>query len=128
MRRTVAVLALLVAASCSAPTPPLPAPEGVAEDDPRVVACRDQAARTPARRDVARRRGIGFEQEELARQDLATAISVAYHVCLEEAGLPRPGGVEAARRPVFRWFTPGAPPPEEPSSVAPPGRPAATGY
>lgn len=128
MKRLVAVLALLAAASCSAPTPPLPAPEGIADDDPRVIECRREAARTPARRDIARRRGIGIDQQELARQETATAINVAYHACLEEAGLPRAGGVEAVRRPVFRWFPPGAPPPAEPSSVVPPAAPAPTGY
>lgn len=128
MKRLVAVVALLAAAGCGASTPRLPAPEGVADNDPRVVECRREAARTPARREIARRRGMGMEQQLLARQETETAINVAYHACLEEAGFPRAGGVEAVQRPIFRWPTPGAPPPPEPSSVVPPAAPAPTGY
>jgi hypothetical protein len=120
----------LAAAACASPGSTLPAPEGLAETDPRVVACRAEANATPARREIARRAGPSVDQQEAARRELDRAVLAAYHACLQEAGLARVGGVEPAQRPVAAdRRAPGAPLPPDPSSVvplAPP--PASTGY
>lgn len=129
MRRILLVGALVVAACTETTTARLPVPEGVAEDDPRVVACQQEARRTPALREINRRRGMGMSQQDLVRDETETAINVAYHACLQEAGLRMPGGVEAVRRPVWRWNIPGAPLPAEPSTTVPLDPPPATaGY
>lgn len=129
MRRILLVGALVVAACTETTTARLPVPEGVAEDDPRVVACQQEARRTPALREINRRRGMGMSQQDLVRDETETAINVAYHACLQEAGLRMPGGVEAVRRPVWRWNIPGAPLPAEPSTTVPLAPPPATaGY
>ncbi|WP_439578460.1 hypothetical protein [Elioraea sp.] len=122
------VLALLAIAACASEGPSLPAPEGVAETDPRVVACREQAHATPARREIARRAGIGLDQQEITRQETARAITAAYHGCLQEAGFAQAGGVEPAFRPVWRWTRPGAPLPEQGGTVVPLAPAAPTGY
>jgi hypothetical protein len=126
-----AVLAvLLAAAACASTGPTLPAPDGLAETDPRVVACRAEANATPARREIARRVGPSVDQQEAARQELDRAVLAAYQACLRGAGLGRVGGVEPVQRPVAAdRRAPGAPLPPDPSSVvplAPP--PASTGY
>jgi hypothetical protein len=128
--RRLALAAALAVPACASPGPNLPAPEGLAATDPRVVACRAEANDTPARREIARRAGPSVDQQEAARRELDRAILAAYHACLQQAGLGRVGGVEpvqravAADRPV-----PGGPLPSEPGSVvplAPP--PGSTGY
>jgi hypothetical protein len=122
--------ASLAAAACASPGPPLPAPEGLAETDARVVACRTEANATPARREIARRAGPSVDQQEAARRELDRAILAAYHACLQDRGLARVRGVEPVQRPVAAERpAPGAPLPPDPSSVvplAPP--PASTGY
>ena len=121
--------ALVVAACTETTTARLAAPDGIADNDPRVVACRNEARRTPALREINRRRGMGMSQQDLAREETETAINVAYHACLQEAGIPIAGGVEAVRRPVWRWNVPGAPLPQDPTSTPPPAPPPATsGY
>ncbi len=128
--RRLTLAAALVAAACASPGPPLPAPEGLAETDPRVLACRAEAHATPARREIARRTGPALDQQEAARRETDRAVIAAYHACLQEAGLARPGGVEPLQRPVAAERpVPGAPLPPEPGSVvplAPP--PGSTGY
>lgn len=129
LKRVLLLGALVVAACTETTTARLAAPEGIADDDPRVVACRQEARRTPALREISRRRGIGMSQQDIAREETETAINVAYHACLQEAGIPLPGGVEAVRQPVWRWNVPGAPLPSEPSTAVPLARPpATTGY
>jgi hypothetical protein len=129
--RRLALAALLAATSCASPGPSLPAPEGLAETDPRVLACRTEATATPARREIARRAGPSVDQQEAARRETDRAIIAAYQACLQQAGLARPGGVEPVQRPVIAAErpVPGAPLPAEPGSVvplAPP--PGSTGY
>lgn len=125
-----ALAAALVVAACASPGPPLPAPEGLADSDPRVVACRTEANATPARSEIARRAGPSVDQQEAARRELDRAVLAAYHACLQQAGLGRVGGVEPLQRPVAAERpVPGAPLPPEPGSVvplAPP--PGSTGY
>jgi hypothetical protein len=129
LRRILLLGALVVAACTETTTARLAAPEGVADDDPRVVACRQEARRTPALREINRRRGRGLSQQDLAREETETAVNVAYHACLQEAGITVAGGVEPVRRPVWRWNIPGAPLPAEPTTTVPLGPPpATTGY
>lgn len=122
--------ASLAAGACASVGPPLPAPEGVAETDARVAACRTEAQATPARREIAQRAGPSVDQQEAARRELDRAILAAYHACLQDRGLARVRGVEPVQRPVAAERpAPGAPLPPDPSSVvplAPP--PASTGY
>lgn len=129
MRRLL-LAASLVAAACAGSGLPLPAPDGLAETDARVVACRAEANATPARREIARRVGPSADQQEAARLELDRAVLAAYHACLQRAGLARVSGVEPVQRPVAAdRLAPGAPPPPDPSSVvplAPP--PGSTGY
>lgn len=128
--RRLALAAALAVAACASPGPNLSAPEGVAESDPRVVACRAEADATPARREIARRAGPSVDQQEAARRELDRAVLAAYHACLQQAGLGRVGGVEPVQRAVAADRpAPGGPLPTEPGSVvplAPP--PGSTGY
>lgn len=128
--RRLTLAASLAAAACASPGLPLPAPEGLAETDPRVVACRTEANATPARREIARRAGPSVDQQEAARRELDRAILAAYHACLQGAGLARMRGVEPVQRPVATERpAPGAPLPPDPSSVVPlAAPPASTGY
>jgi len=123
--------ALLAATSCAGTGPPLPAPEGLAEADPRVAACRTEAKATPARTEIARRARPSVDQQEAARREADRAVIAAYLACLTQAGLTRPGGVEPVQRPLIAAERPAAEaplrlPPGAVMPLAPP--PASTGY
>ncbi len=125
MRRFGLVLILLVAA-CSRERA-LPAPEGLAETDSRVVACRAEAARAPEVRELQRRRPIqfGLPQTEID-DEIAAVRASAFRVCLLREGLmaPSAGGVEAVRAPRFS-----APDPASVGPAAlPPPPPRTQGY
>jgi hypothetical protein len=125
--RRAALLIALAAGGCGA-TMELPPPEGVAADDPRVVACREEAENTPERREIARRAPPGIDAEQRTRQEIERAVVTAYHACLQRAGFARAGGVEPARQPASRWWSPGAPAPVAADGQVPLAPPAATGY
>lgn len=98
MRHTAAAC-LLVLAACGARE--LPAPEGVASNDPRVVECRREALSAPTVRAIRRAMppptdGDGFAR---AREEAEGAERVVFTDCLVRLGVVSapPGGVERVR-------------------------------
>jgi hypothetical protein len=126
MRARAATLLLLLLAACS--TRPLPPPEGVAANDPRLAECRREAADTPEVREIRRRLppasdGTNFTR---AQDEIRDAEQAAFTDCLVRTGVfERPaGGVERVRAPRF-----GADPAAPPGQALPAApRPSTTGY
>lgn len=125
MRRLV-LLALLLAAACS--TRPLPPPEGVAADDPRLAECRREAATAPEVQAIRRRMPPQADATNFTRamDEIREAEQGAFTDCLVRTGVfERPaGGVERVRAPRF------SPDPAPPAGQALPSapRPSTTGY
>ncbi len=90
------VLAVILALGGCATAVDLPVPSGVAADDPRVVACREEARQAPEVRLVFRSAWTSTTAEQV-RRDADEALLSAYRDCLEREGLSRGGGVEPLR-------------------------------
>jgi hypothetical protein len=101
--RLLLAASLLVLAACTARE--LPAPEGVASNDPRLRECRREAVSSPAV--LAIRRAMPpptyGDAYARAREDIDIAERDAFNDCLVREGAMAvpPGGVERVRAPSF---------------------------
>jgi hypothetical protein len=124
--RGTATLLLLALAACTARE--LPAPEGVAANDPRLAECRREAAASPRAQEIGRRMPPPTFGDAHARavEDMRNAESDAFNACMVRTGaITRPvSGVERVRAPTFD------PRPDEPrgSALGQAPRPAPVGY
>lgn len=124
--RPLALLALLLVAACS--TRPLPPPEGVAANDPRLAECRREAVSAPEVLAIRRRMPPAADATNVTRamEEIREAEAAAFTDCLVRTGVfdRPPGGVERVRAPRI-----GAEPAHhsgQPLPQAP--RPSTTGY
>ncbi|MFQ3623447.1 MAG: hypothetical protein SNJ73_07865 [Acetobacteraceae bacterium] len=120
------LLLILAAAGCATAVE-LPAPSGVAADDPRVAACREEARDAPEVR-LPFRGARGDAPAGWARRDVERAMLSAHRECLEREDLGRGGGVEPVRDPAFRPPSPTVAPEPGPGRGVPLGRPVPTGF
>lgn len=106
-----ALLLALLLAGCTARV--LPAPQGVAADDPRVAECRREAVGSPEVRELRRRAPPPSAASPSARmnEEILEAEQDAFIDCLVRRGAlaARPGGVERVRAPSFEPRPPDAP-------------------
>ncbi len=96
MRTMVALLAALAMAGCASQSREDIFPPDTSED---AAACREEARRDPALRDLRRSTFIGFPaQEEALRNEIVTTQRRTYFECMALRGHTRQGGVERVRR------------------------------
>ena len=96
MRTMVALLAALAMAGCASQSREDIFPPDTSED---AAACREEARRDPALRDLRRSTVIGVPaQEEALRNEIVTTQRRTYFECMALRGHARQGGVERVRR------------------------------
>lgn len=98
------IAALCLLAACGAPAV-LPAPPGVAETDPRVVACRTEVEADPALAALARASPASASADSF-RRELEAARRAAFRRCLAREGIVAGGGIAAPDGPTDRWRAP----------------------
>ncbi len=96
MKTAAALLVVLVVAGCASQSREDIFPPDTSED---AAACREEARRDPALRDLRRSIFIGFQaQEEALRNEIITTQRRTYFDCMALRGHARQGGVERVRR------------------------------
>jgi hypothetical protein len=96
MKTAAALLVVLAVAGCASQSREDIFPPDTSED---AAACREEARRDPALRDLRRSVFIGFQaQEEALRNEIITTQRRTYFDCMALRGHARQGGVERVRR------------------------------
>jgi len=96
MRTAAALLVILTVAGCTGQSREEIFPPDTSAD---AAACREEAQRDPALRDLRRSIFIGFQaQEEALRNEIVTTQRRTYFDCMALRGHARQGGVERVRR------------------------------
>jgi hypothetical protein len=96
MKRAATLLVVLAVAGCASQSRQEIFPPDTSED---AAACREEARRDPALRDLRRSTFIGFPaQEEALRNEIVTIQRRTYFDCMALRGHARQGGVERVRR------------------------------
>ena len=96
MKRAATLLMVLAMAGCASQSRQEIFPPDTSED---AAACREEARRDPALRDLRRSTFIGFPaQEEALRNEIVTTQRRTYFDCMALRGHARQGGVERVRR------------------------------
>ena len=96
MKTMAALLVALAVAGCASQSREDIFPPDTSED---AAACREEARRDPALRDLRRSTFIGFPaQEEALRNEIVTTQRRTYFECMALRGHTRQGGVERVRR------------------------------
>ena len=96
MKTAAAFLVVLAVAGCASQSREDIFPPDTSED---AAACREEARRDPALRDLRRSVFIGFQaQEEALRNEIITTQRRTYFDCMALRGHARQGGVERVRR------------------------------
>jgi len=96
MKTMAALLVALAMAGCASQSREDIFPPDSSED---AAACREEARRDPALRDLRRSTFIGFPaQEEALRNEIVTTQRRTYFECMALRGHTRQGGVERVRR------------------------------
>ena len=96
MKRAATLLIVLAVAGCASQSREDIFPPDTSED---AAACREEARRDPALRDLRRSTFIGFPaQEEALRNEIVTTQRRTYFECMALRGHTRQGGVERVRR------------------------------
>ncbi len=96
MKTMAALLVALAMAGCASQSREDIFPPDTSED---AAACREEARRDPALRDLRRSTFIGFPaQEEALRNEIVTTQRRTYFECMALRGHTRQGGVERVRR------------------------------
>jgi len=96
MKTAAALLMVLAMAGCASQSRQEIFPPDTSED---AAACREEAQRDPALRDLRRSTFIGFPaQEEALRNEIVTIQRRTYFDCMALRGHARQGGVERVRR------------------------------
>jgi hypothetical protein len=96
MKRAATLLIVLAVAGCASQSREDIFPPDASED---AAACREEARRDPALRDLRRSTFIGFPaQEEALRNEIVTTQRRTYFECMALRGHTRQGGVERVRR------------------------------
>ena len=96
MKIAAAFLVVMAAAGCASQSRQEIFPPDTSED---AAACREEAQRDPALRDLRRSTFIGFPaQEEALRNEIVTTQRRTYFDCMALRGHARQGGVERVRR------------------------------
>ena len=105
----------------------LPAPPGVAEDDPRLVSCRTEVEADSALRALA---GASppLASADAFRLELEAARRAAFLRCLARQGLVAGGGIAAPEAPMDRWRAPSERPSGGAAGGLPLGLPRPVGY
>ncbi|WP_114377692.1 hypothetical protein [Elioraea thermophila] len=120
------LLVLCLLAACGPPSG-LPAPPGVAEGDPRLVACRTEAEVDPEVRALAASSPPAASADAF-RLELEATRRAAFLRCLEREGLIRRGGVAVPSVPIDRWRGPSERPSPGVVGGLPLGSPRSVGY
>jgi hypothetical protein len=96
MKIAAAFLVVMAAAGCASQSRQEIFPPDTSAD---AAACREEAQRDPALRDLRRSTFIGFQaQEEALRNEIVTTQRRTYFDCMALRGHARQGGVERVRR------------------------------
>ncbi len=96
MKTMAALLVALAIAGCASQSREDIFPPDTSED---AAACREEARRDPALRDLRHSIFIGFQaQEEALRNEIVTTQRRTYFECMALRGHARQGGVERVRR------------------------------
>ncbi len=96
MKTMAALLVALAMTGCASQSREDIFPPDTSED---AAACREEARRDPALRDLRRSTFIGFPaQEEALRNEIVTTQRRTYFECMALRGHTRQGGVERVRR------------------------------
>ncbi|MFN8982113.1 MAG: hypothetical protein ACK5X9_06225 [Alphaproteobacteria bacterium] len=96
MKAAAVFLVALALAGCASQSREDIFPPDTSED---AAACREEAQRDPALRDLRRSIFIGFAaQEERVRNEIVATQRRTYFDCMALRGHPRQGGVERVRR------------------------------
>jgi len=96
MKAAAAFLVVMLVAGCASKSREDIFPPDTSED---ASACREEARRDPALRDLRRSTFIGFPaQEEALRNEIVTTQRRTYFDCMALRGHARQGGVERVRR------------------------------
>ena len=96
MKTAAAFLVALAVAGCASQTRQEIFPPDTSAD---AAACREEAQRDPALRDLRRSTFIGFQaQEEALRNEIVSTQRRTYFDCMALRGHARQGGVERVRR------------------------------
>ena len=96
MKIAAAFLVVMAVAGCASQARQEIFPPDTSED---AAACREEAQRDPALRDLRRSTFIGFPaQEEALRNEIVTTQRRTYVDCMALRGHARQGGVERVRR------------------------------
>lgn len=120
------LLAACLLAACGGPVG-LPAPPGVAEDDPRLAACRTELEADPALRALAGASPPSTSADAF-RLELEAARRAAFLRCLARQGLVAGGGIAAPEATMDRWRAPSERPPGGAAGGLPLGLPRSVGY
>lgn len=96
MKTAAAFLVVMLMAGCASQSRQEIFPPDTSAD---AAACREEAQRDPALRDMRRSTFIGFQaQEEALRNEIVTTQRRTYFDCMALRGHARQGGVERVRR------------------------------
>ena len=96
MKTAAAFLVMMTLAGCASQSRQEIFPPDTSED---AAACREEARRDPALRDLRHSIFIGFQaQEEALRNEIVTTQRRTYFECMVLRGHTRQGGVERVRR------------------------------
>jgi hypothetical protein len=96
MKRLATLLMVLAVAGCATQSRDDIFPPDTSAD---AAACREEARRDPALRNLRHSTFIGFQaQEEALRNEIVTTQRRTYFDCMALRGHPRQGGVERVRR------------------------------
>ena len=96
MKRVATLLMVLAVAGCASQSRDDIFPPDTSAD---AAACREEARRDPALRNLRHSTFIGFQaQEEALRNEIVTTQRRTYFDCMALRGHPRQGGVERVRR------------------------------
>ena len=96
MKTAAAFLVVMAVAGCASQSRQEIFPPDTSAD---AAACREEAQRDPALRDLRRSTFIGFPaQEEALRNEIVTTQRRTYFECMALRGHTRQGGVERVRR------------------------------
>jgi hypothetical protein len=96
MKAAAAFLVVILVAGCASQSRQEIFPPDTSED---AAACREEAQRDPALRDLRRSTFIGFPaQEEALRNEIVATQRRTYFDCMALRGHARQGGVERVRR------------------------------
>ena len=96
MKAAAAFLVVMFLAGCASQSRQEIFPPDTSAD---AAACREEAQRDPALRDMRRSTFIGFQaQEEALRNEIVTTQRRTYFDCMALRGHARQGGVERVRR------------------------------